>query len=600
MTARATLVDRLASWAAATPDAPCWSDRLGSGAWRTTSYSEAWSAVRETARGLIALGLAPGDRVAAPVTNRSETVLVQLATQAARGSFVPIYATLTGEQMGDLAALARARFLAAADAAALEPISRAAASHGRPAERGIVFDGTGAAADALDLEALRALGRELPEPALDERLAGLAPADEALILFTSGTTGRPKGVPLPHRALLANAGQFRAAYPQVFRAGYSNLSYLPLSHIAEQLASVVAPLEVGGTTLFCRRLDQMRDHLLEARPTCFFGVPRVWEKLEAALTERFARAPRFKARLLAWARGVELAAFEAECDGAAERHGLRRRLAHRLVLGKVRAALGLDRVRAVISGAAPIAPSTVRFFASLGLRIHEGYGMSEGCIFTGSVYRRPRPGTVGRPLPGVELRLAEDGEILARTPAAMDGYLDDPVATAERIDAEGWIHTGDLGAFDPDGVLRVVGRKKELIVTAGGKKVAPEEVEGLLRELPGVAQAMVVGDSRPYLVALLTLDAVAAPALAAARGLAAATEAELAADARFLAHLAEEVERRCNARLARYQQVKRFAVLPAEFSVESGELTPTLKLRRARILERCRERIEALYAPTPA
>ncbi len=178
------------------------------------------------------------------------------------------------------------------------------------------------------------------------------------------------------------------------------------------------------------------------------------------------------------------------------------------MLGRVRAALGLDRVRAVISGAAPIGTGTVLFFASLGLRIHEGYGMSEGGIFTGGVYQRPRPGTVGRPLPGVELRLADDGEIQARTPAAMTGYLDDPAATAERIDADGWIHTGDLGAFDPDGLLRVVGRKKELIVTAGGKKVAPEEVEGLLRGLPAVAQAMVVGDRRPFLVALLTLDPV--------------------------------------------------------------------------------------------
>ena len=599
MTDPETLVARLAHWAESTPDTALWSDRRAALDWRTTRYAEGWSSVREAARGLIALGFAPGDRLAAPVVNRSETVRLQLAVQAARGSFVPLYATLTDEQLGEQVALARARFVAAEDGATLDRLARGAAARGWRPERRIALDGAGLDGDALDLAALCALGRDQPAGALERRLAELGGADEALLLFTSGTTGRPKGVSLPHRALVVNAGQFRAAYPQLFRAGYSNLSYLPLSHIAEQLASVVAPLEVGGTTLFCRRLDQMREHLLETRPTCFFGVPRVWEKLETALTARFAEARGARAGLLAWARRTELAAFERACAGGALGRGPARFLADRLVLARIRAALGLDRVRAVISGAAPIGQGTVRFFASLGLRLHEGYGMTEGGIFTGSVWQRPRPGTVGRALPGVELRLAEDGEILARTPAAMAGYLDDPAATAERIDADGWIHSGDLGALDPDGVLRVVGRKKELIVTAGGKKVAPEEVEALLRALPGVAQAMVVGDRRPYLVALLTLDPAAAPALAAVHGVAAATVAELAADARFLARLAAELEERCNARLARYQQVRRFAVLDREFSVESGELTPTLKLRRARILDRFGERIASLYSGAP-
>ncbi len=600
MSERLTLVDRLAGWAERTPEATAWSQRRGSGEWRAITYAEAWAAVREAAAGLVALGLAPGERVAAPVVNRHETVLLEIAVQAARGSFAPLYSTLTDTQQGDLVALSGARWAVAEDAPALARLERGAAASGVRLERRLVLEEGGADAGILDLAALRALGRARPAEELAGRLASLSPADEALLIFTSGTTGRPKGVRIPHRALLTNAGQFRAAYPELFRAGYSNLSYLPLSHIAEQLATVVAPLEVGGAAYFCRRVEQMREHLLETRPTCFFGVPRVWERLEAALAARFSEVRGPRARLLAWARRVELAAFERECAGGAIRRGPARRLGNRLVLAPVRAALGLDRVRAVISGAAPIGERTVRFFASLGLRLHEGYGMSEGGIFTGSVWRRPRPGTVGRPLPGVELRLAADGEVLARTAARMDGYLDDPAATAERIDADGWIHTGDLGAFDADGVLRIVGRKKEVIVTSGGKKVAPEEVEGLLRDIPGVAQAMVVGARRPSLVALLTLDATVAPALAAARGIAAATLAELAADARFLAHLAAELETRCNARLARYQQVRRFALLDREFAIETGELTPTLKLRRAEILERLGDRVEALYEATPA
>ena len=591
MRERPTLVDRLAGWAEKTPAATAWSARRAAGDWRATSYAEAWTAVREAAAGLIALGLRPGDRVAAAVVNRPETVLVELAVQAARGSFAALYSTLTAEQQVEQVALSGARFAVAEDAAVLAGLGR-----GATVERRIALDGDGLDAGALDLHAVRELGRSRPAAELDGRLDGLESEDEALLLFTSGTTGRPKGVRLSHRVLLVNAGQFTAAYPKLFCAGYTNLSYLPLSHIAEQLASIVAPLEIGGTTLFCRHVEQMREHLLEARPTCFFGVPRVWEKLEAALAARFAAATGARARLLAWARRVELAAFERACAGGHLRRGPARRLADRLVLARVRAALGLDRVRAVISGAAPIGPDTVRFFASLGLRLHEGYGMTESGILTGGVWQRPRPATVGRPLPGVELRLAGDGEVLARTPAAMAGYLDDPAATAERFDRDGWIHTGDLGSFDPDGVLRVVGRKKELIVTAGGKKVAPEEVEGLLRGLPGVAQAMVIGDRRPYLVALLTLDPEAAPALAARRGILAGTLAELAADARFVAQIARELEVRCNSRLARHQQIRRFALLPRQFSVESGELTPTLKLRRASILDRCGERIDALYA----
>jgi long-subunit acyl-CoA synthetase (AMP-forming) len=375
------------------------------------------------------------------------------------------------------------------------------------------------------------------------------------------------------------------------------VSYLPLSHIAEQMMSGLAPIFLAGEVFFCPRVEDLREVLPEVRPTVFLAVPRVWEKLELALEARFAAAPAVRRALLAWARAAESAAFEQGIESGREPRPLARRLARRLVLDRIHRALGLDRVRLSLSGAAPLPVSTLRFFASLALPIVEVYGLTETAALI-SVTRpgRIRPGAVGPVLDIGELRFERGGEILYRGPNLARGYRSDPAATAELIDSEGWLHTGDLGALDPDGSLRVTGRLKELLITAGGKNVAPAEVEPLLSGIRGVSQAVLVGDRRPYLCALLTLDPLTAPALARELGIENDAPAELARDARLRAWLEREVQVRVNAHLARYQTVKRFDVLDAELTVAGGELTPTLKLRRSEIAVKYAERIAALYA----
>ncbi|KAB2968338.1 MAG: long-chain fatty acid--CoA ligase, partial [Thermoanaerobaculia bacterium] len=494
--------------------------------------------------------------------------------------------------------------LAAADSRErLEKLARGTTGAGAPAPRGIGFHDAERepAAGAIGLAALREIGRGAGED-VDRRRAELRADDPALLIYTSGTTGRPKGVELSHRALSATLDwTVSLAAPLLGGERYRVVSYLPLSHIAEQMMSGLAPIFLAGEVFFSPRIEDLREILPEVRPTVFLAVPRVWEKLELALEARFAAAPVHRRALLAWARATESGAFARGVESAAEPRTLARALARRLVLSRIHRALGLDRVRLSLSGAAPLPVATLLFFASLGLPIVEVYGMTESAaLITATRPGRIRPGAVGPVLDIGELRVGAGGEILYRGPNLMNGYRSDPAASAELIDAAGWLHTGDLGALDADGSLRVTGRVKELLITAGGKNVAPAEVEPLLTSIRGVSQAVLVGDRRPYLCALLTLDAPAAAAVARELGLESAAPDRLARDARFRAWLGREIEERVNARLARYQTVKRFDVLERELSVDGGELTPTLKLRRSEIAARYAERIAALYAaPEP-
>lgn len=340
-----------------------------------------------------------------------------------------------------------------------------------------------------------------------------------------------------------------------------------------------------------------QDDLPEVRPTIFLGMPRVWEKFEAALRARLAEATGVKARLARWALALELASFRREAAAGRPARTLARRLANGLVISKIKAKLGLDRVKLAFTGAAPIGIGTQELFASLGLPLYEAYGMSEtSALLTTTMPGRPKFGTVGKPFPGIALEIAEDGEILARGPNLTAGYFRAEAETAE-LWRDGWLHTGDVGAFDAEGNLRITDRKKELFKTSGGKYVAPQALEAKLKAIRGVSQAVAVGDGRKYIAALLTLDPENAPRLAAEQGVDGARDvAALAGDPRFRAILERRVEEDVNATLARYETVKRFAVLGADFSVAGGELTPTMKLRRKVILAKYAAEIEALYA----
>jgi long-subunit acyl-CoA synthetase (AMP-forming) len=349
----------------------------------------------------------------------------------------------------------------------------------------------------------------------------------------------------------------------------------------------------GSLIVFAESIETLGATLVEVRPTVFFGVPRVWEKIQAKMAAAGAASPPMRRRIAKWARSVGLRASDAEQRG--EPMPLLYWLANRLVFEKVRARLGLDRARLCVTSAAPISRSTLEFFASLGIRLLEIYGMSE-CTgpATVSTPGRYRLGKAGWVFPGGEVKVADDGEILIRGPHVFKGYLKDPEATAAAVDAEGWLHSGDIGEFDAGGFLSITDRKKELIITAGGENISPQAIEGQLASIPIVAQAVAIGDRRKYIAALVTLDPERVAAEAQAAGSNARDVASAATCAKFRAHVEKQIAG-VNTKLARVQTVKRFVILPGELTVAGGELTPTMKLKRRVIATKYAKEIESLY-----
>jgi long-chain acyl-CoA synthetase len=373
-----------------------------------------------------------------------------------------------------------------------------------------------------------------------------------------------------------------------------SLSYLPLSHIAEQMFSVHGPPTWGGSIYFAESLEKVPENLKEVQPTVFFGVPRIWEKFHSGISGKLAAATGVKKRLVDWARKVGSKVSELRCRGE-EPTGLlaiEYKAADRLVFSKLKPAIGLGRARFCVSGAAPIAREVLEFFASLDIIVLEVYGQSEDCGPTS--FNRPgktRFGTVGPALEGVEVKIADDGEILVRGPNVFLGYLKEPEATAETL-KDGWLCSGDLGAFDPDGFLSITGRKKEIIITAGGKNIAPKNIEAALKNHPLVSEAVVIGDRRKFLTALVTLDPEAAVGFAKERGI---DDKTVHASPQLNAEIQRAVDE-VNQELARVETVKKFTVLEKPFSIDAGELTPTLKVKRKVVNERYAREIEAMYA----
>ncbi|MFZ1863884.1 MAG: AMP-binding protein, partial [Polyangiales bacterium] len=410
-------------------------------------------------------------------------------------------------------------------------------------------------------------------------------------------TGLPKGAMLTHRGIKLISDAVVEVFPFLLNTKTRAVSYLPLCHAAEQGMTNFAGLTVKSETYFCDDLTKVKDYLIAAHPTFFLAVPRVWEKFEAALRGKLAEATGVKAKLASWARETELEAFKEEMRTGRQVSSLSRTLANKLVISKIKEALGLDELQVALSGAAPISVSTLEFFASIGLPIHEGYGMTETSAFASvQPYGKLRLGTIGKPLPGVEAKIADDGEIMLRGVNMVKGYHRLPEKTEELYDEEGWMHTGDLGAIDEDGYISITGRKKDLIITAGGKNVAPSEMEGHLQSIPGVGQAVVVGDRQPYLCALIVLDPEGLPELEVAAGVSGLRDVESAARNQAVKRFIEEqTQEACNAKVARYQTIKKIRILPAVFSVDGGELTPTLKVKRNVVGEKYAAEIASFY-----
>jgi long-chain acyl-CoA synthetase len=558
------------------------------GVWTTTTWREYREEVRTVARAFIRLGLGPGRAVTILARSRQEWFVADLAAIAAGGLPAGIYTTSTPEQAGYIVKHAEATIVVLEN---FEQWSRLRAVLGG-AHAIVLMEGDANEEGVFAWSGLSGLASEVPEDTLRARIAAQRPEDPATLIYTSGTTGTPKGVMLSHRNLTWIART--TAELCGFRPGEEVVSYLPMSHIAEQVLSLHTPLACGMTTSFALSLETLAETLREVRPHLFFGVPRVWEKIAARMQEAGAEAGRLERELVGWARRQGLAGGYAEQAG--ERTPFLLSFARRLVFDRVRRRLGLDRARICGTSAAPIARETLDYFLSLGIPVLEVYGMSE-CTGPATVALpgHYRTGKAGTAIPGTEIRIAEDGEILIRGPHVFLGYFKDGAATREALDAEGFLRSGDIGVLDADGFLQVTDRKKELLITSGGKNIAPQVLETRLQQVLGVAHAVAVGDRRNYVAALLTLDASKLGRVAAAAGSPAQSVVEAASCPAFRAFVEREMEK-VNAGLARYESIKRFLILPVEFTVDGGELTPTLKLKRQVVARKYAAAIDALYA----
>jgi long-chain acyl-CoA synthetase len=596
-----TLCDALAATADRYGHQPALSDRDGDGPWQTISWAQTRQRALELAAGFAEVGLRPGDHVALMLPNRIEHVLADLGVLHAGGIPLTFYATLAPEQIAFMAADCGATIAVVDGASELarwqQVLSRL------PSLRTVIVRDTAACpAEPLyvSYDALAALGAERHAASPDivvDRVAGIRPDDPVTLLYTSGTTANPKGVVITHANVLYEVAVNTAGGIAPMHARV--VSYLPLAHIAERVLTVYLGICHARHVYFCHdAASQLVGTLTDVKPTAFFGVPRIYEKVMAGI-HALLTAERDDGRRAAVAQamvaGLEYVRSRQYGETTSAELAERFAAADAQVLGPIRALLGLgDAVLA--SGAAPFPPEVATFFAGLGMQIFDVYGMSETTgAFTTNTPQAFRLGTVGRPVPGMEVRIAADGEILTRGPLNTPGYLNLPEQTADLIDADGWLHTGDVGSIDADGFVSVLDRKKELIITAGGENVSPAAVENVLVAHPLIGQALAYGDRRPYLVALLTLDSGVAPAWARAHGIETTSLAELAANPEVLAEVGRAVAA-ANAKLARVQQVKYWELLPVEWTAESAELTPTLKLKRRVVHAKYADVIDGLYA----
>jgi long-chain acyl-CoA synthetase len=594
---RETLVHHLLAQIRGRADAPAIYTRTG-GRWLPITWGQFGDGARRVASFLIDEGIKPGDHVGIWAGNRAEWHTTDAAILLIGGCPVPVYQTLSADQAQYVLNHSETRVVFVENEAILARVleERDQLPHLR---RVVVMEGVeDPSPDGFVVPWRRALtaGQEsVPRHGseIDRRASQTQMDDVVTLIYTSGTTGPPKAVMLTHKNIAASAEGLAG----IVEVGPDDrvLSYLPLAHIAERMVSEFRSYRYGNATWFLDGLPNLGSRLREVRPTHFFGVPRVWEKMAAQLRKQIAAGPPLKRTLAQWAIRTGRRAADLRERGERVPPGLQRRLdvADRLVLAKLRAALGFDDVRILASGAAPIDPEVLRFFRSIGLEICEVYGQSENTGST-TVNRpgRSRIGTVGEVYPGNEVRIAEDGEILVRGGVVFPGYLHNPEATAAAL-VDGWLQTGDVGEFDADGFLRITDRKKDLIITAGGKNISPGNIENALGSHALIGHAVAIGDRRPYMTALLTLDAEEAPAIAAQRGWPADTRA-MAEHPAVLAEVQSHVDA-VNAKLSHVEQVKRFTIIANEFTVDE-ELTPTMKVKRKVVTEKYADDIDALYS----
>jgi long-chain acyl-CoA synthetase len=570
------------------PDAVAlrWKDGEGWAEWTWGEYAELACRV---ARGLAGLGVGRGDRVVLMMRNRPEFHVTDVAVLLLGATPISIYNSSAPEQVQYLTGHCHARAAVVEDGDYLARLTSVRDALPELAEV-VLLDGDPLAGVHAFTDLLAASPVDLGDASTVAR-----PDDLATVIYTSGTTGPPKGVMIDHTNVCWTVQSLRLAFGDLDPTGSRLVSYLPMAHIAERMTSHYQGMAFAFEVTTCPEAGAVAQYFPETRPQLLFAVPRVWEKVYAGVQAVVALDPAreedFRRALDA---GAEAVAYRARGEALPTDVAARFEAAETAVLRPVRELLGLDQILSAISGAAPLPIEILRFFRALGVQLSEIYGLSES---SGPITWAPFqviPGTVGPPIPGCEVVLGGDGEVLCRGGNVFRGYLDDPGKTADALDAEGWLHTGDIGVFDDDGYLRIVDRKKELIITAGGKNISPANLEAALKSFPMIGQACVVGEGRPFVSALLVLDSEVAPAWARRHGIDVSTPAALASNPELIAEVTRLVGE-ANRHFSQVEQIKKFTLLPDEWTPDSEELTPTMKLKRRGVTAKYAAEIEKMY-----
>jgi long-chain acyl-CoA synthetase len=566
------------------------------GAWHTVSSEEFRAAVEEISMGLRALGVSRGDKVAIVSENRPEWAFADLATLCTGAADATIYPTLTAAQVHYILDDSESKVAFVSNAAQAAKVAEVRAR--LPRLQHVVRFDPAPMPGTTSLDELRAKGREAlaaDRDAVRRQAATLTKDDLATLIYTSGTTGDPKGVMLTHANLLHNVLAAEKVFPMVNHE-WTALSFLPLCHSFERTAGHNFMLYAGVTIAYAESVEKVPENMQEVRPWIMCSVPRLYEKMYARVNEKVASDPPLRQRIFRWAIGVgrKVFAHTVARTEAGALLKLRFALADKLVFSKIKARTG-GRLRLFISGGAPLAREIAEFFGAAGMLVCEGYGLTETSpVITCNYPGRVKPGTVGLPLEHVEVKIAEDAEILTRGPHVMKGYYRKPEATAEAIDGDGWFHTGDIGFVDPDGCLVITDRKKDIIVTSGGKNIAPQPIENRLKTNKFFSEVVMVGNRRNFPAALVVPNFDSLEAWVKQGKMSVVSREELVRRPEVLAHYRRLVDE-MTADLAQFEKIKKIALLTREFTQESGELTPTLKVKRRVVEERYKPTIDAMY-----
>jgi long-chain acyl-CoA synthetase len=575
--------------AAGNPRAVLWQDEFGQ--WQPISSDQIYQRARKLGQTLLDWGAAKGDRIALISENRWEWAITDFATLAIGAVDVPIYPTLTGEQIAELIRDAGCRIAVVSTRQQFDKLNAVRAE--TPLRSIVMMDSAAVPSGAVAMsEVLAGADAKASErdPSFDALARSAQPGDLATLIYTSGTTGEPKGVMLTHGNIAQNQNHCVTEFD--FNANDACISFLPLSHITARALDYIMYAR-GSQVAYCSQFDKLPQAMREVRPTVFVGVPRVYEKIRQAVEQKSSASP-LKRRILRWALHTGSGQRNVVYAGR-EPSSAAWKLAQKLVYGKVRDAFG-GRVRYFVSGGAPLGLDTAGWFADAGIAVWEGYGLTETSPVIGlNSPANQRMGSVGKPVPNIELKFAEDGELLVRGPSVFVGYWNKPAANAESFDGEGWFRTGDIGRLDEERFLYITDRKKELLKTSGGKLVAPQPIENKLKNNVLVAQAALVGDKHKFISALISPNFPALEETARQQGIIAGSRAELVADSRVTA-IYGDIVHTVNGSMANFETIKRFRVVADDWSQESGELTPSLKLKRRVIIEKYAKVIGGIYA----